>query len=349
VAFQKALSLDSLRADVNYFAARCLDTLGRKQEALASYIKARDYDMLRFRMSSDFNNFLLSLEDGNDTTRTTKLITFADVERKFKANAPDALIGSPLMWEHLHPTARGYFLIAKEYLSKMQWRKLLVGTDEWDRRANPDDEKLWNERPLTELDERAAKRRIELLTSGWPFQKEDKPVPEVDRNDTVGVIAEQLVRGLITWEQAHVAAAEHFVRRNELDKAEREYESLVNQLPVNVSPYLFLAKVYLAQDKNMEAAAILVRSLDVEKTVFAYKTLGMLALEPNVSADFLLNAFQMSKSLNERTDIGFLLAQTFLRGNEREKAAAQLEQVLAFNPQFAPAARLLQHIRPANP
>lgn len=346
VSFQKALALDSMRADANYYAARCLDTLGKKAAALTHYIKARDYDMLRFRMSSDFNNFLRSLDDDNDTSLTTKRITFVDVERKFKANAPDSLIGSALMWEHLHPTARGYFLMAKEYLWKMHWRKLIVHTDdEWNRRNNPDDERLWNERSLTELDERAAQRRIALLTSGWPFHEETKPLAEVDRNDTLSVIAEQLVRGLTNWEQAHVAAAEHFVRRQEFHKVEREYEAIVNQLPLNVSPYLFLARAYLQQQKNMDAAQILVRSLEVEKTVFAYKTLGMLAIEPAVAADFFLNAFHLSVNQTERTETGFLLAQAYLRGNNEEKAVQQLREVLRINPQFVPAQRLLERIR----
>ncbi len=343
--FQKALSLDSMRADANYYAARCLDTLGRKHEALVHYAKARDYDMLRFRTATDFNHFLQSLDDDLDTTLDKKLVTFVDVERKFKSNATDSLIGNPLMWEHLHPNARGYFLIAKEYLRKMHWRKVLVHTDdEWNRRNDPDDERLWNERPLTEVDDRAAKRRIQFLTSGWPFQQQDKPIPDVDTRDTLGVIVEQLVRGLITWEQAHVTAAEHYVRRQDFTNAEREYKAIANQLPLNVSPYLFLAKAYLAQNKNMDAAGILVRSLDVEKTAFAYKTLGILAEEPNVSSDFFSNAFRLSTSHNERTETGFLLAQAYVRGNEKQKAIAQLEQVLKINPSFQPAQQLLQRI-----
>lgn len=344
--FQQALSLDSLRADVNYYVARCLDTLGNKADAFLYYTRARDYDMLRFRMSSDFNRFLRSLDDDNNTDLTKKLITVVDVEKKFKANAPDSLIGSPLIWEHLHPTARGYFLMAKEYVWKMHWRKLIVHTDdEWNRRNNPDDEKLWNERPQTEIDERAAARRIELLTSGWPFQQGERMLSEVQPNDTLGVIAEQLVQGLTTWEEAHVAAAEHFVRRDAFDKVEREYEAIVNQLPLNVSGYLFLARAYLQQQKNMEAAHILVRSLDVEKTVFAYRTLGMLAVEPAVSADFFLNAFRLSVNQAERTETGFLLAQAYVRGNEKEKAVAQLREVLRINPHFAPAERLLDRIQ----
>lgn len=347
--FEKALALDSTRADLHFGAAQCLDTLGRKHEALAAYIKARDYDMLRFRTSSDFNNVLRQMDDDNHPG-TDKLITFVDIERKFKANVRDSLIGNNLILEHLHPNERGYFLIAKEYAWKMHWRKLIVHTDdEWNNRDRLDDEKLWNERPLTELDERCARRRTQMLKAGWPFQAHSMPVPEVDLKDTIGVIAEQLVRGLVTWEQAHVTAAEHYARRGDMSNVEREYKALVNQIPQNVSAFLFLAEVYLRQNKNMEAASILVRSLDVEKTVFAYRTLGMLALEPAVAVGFLENAFLLSRSQREKVETGYLLANAYFRGNQKEKAVRQLETVLAIDPRFTPAKELLTRITSAKP
>jgi len=341
VSFQKALSIDSTRADAQYCMARTLDSLGRKQEALAHYIKARDYDMLRFRMSSDFNNVLRRMDDD-------KLITFVDIERKFKANSPDSLIGNTLILEHLHPNARGYFLMAKEYVWMMHWRKLIVHTDdEWNRRDNLDDEKLWNERPITELDERCAQRRTELLKAGWPFRNESVPVPDVDRKDTIGVIAEQVVRGFISWEEGHVAVADHYARRGDFAKLEREYKTLINQIPLNISAYLLLAQVYLQQNKNLEAATILVRSLEVEKTVFAYRTLGRLALDAPVAIGFFENAFLLSTSQRDKTETGYLLAEAYLRGNDRLKAVTQLQNVLTIDPQFAPAMQLLARINPA--
>ncbi len=347
--FEKALALDSTRADLHFEAAQCLDTLGRKREALAGYIKARDYDMLRFRTSSDFNNVLREMDDDNHPG-AEKLITFVDIERKFKANSRDSLIGNNLILEHLHPNARGYFLIAKEYAWKMHLRKLIVHTDdEWNTRDMLDDEKLWDDRLLTELDERCAQRRTQMLKSGWPFRPLSVPVPEVDLKDTIGVIAEQLVQGLVTWEQAHVTAAEHYARRGDLSNVEREYKALVNQIPQNVSAYLFLAQVYLRQNKNMEAASILVSSLDVEKTVFAYRTLGMLALEPPVAIGFLENAFRLSSSQRDKAETGYMLADAYVRGNQRKKAVQQLETVLAINPRFQPAKDLLTKITSATP
>ncbi len=348
--FQKGLALDSTRADLQFGEAQCLDTLGRKYEALARYVKARDYDMLRFRTSSDFNNVLRQMDDDNHPG-PDKLITFVDIERKFKSNSRDSLIGNNLILEHLHPNARGYFLIAKEYAWKMHWRKLIVNTDEeWNKRENPDDEKLWDDRPLTELDERCAHRRTQMLKSGWPFQSQSTPVPEIDDlKDTIGVIAEQLVRGLVTWEQAHVTAAEHYARRGDMANVEREYKALVNQIPQNVSAYLFLAELYLRQNKNMEAASILVNSLEAEKTVFAYRTLGMLALEPPVAIGFLENAFRLSSGKQEKTETGYMLADAYVRGNRSDRAIQQLQTVLAIDPRFAPAQELLTRITSAKP
>ncbi len=339
--FEAALRFDSLHADANFSLARCLDTLGRKQEALRHYIKARDYDMLRFRASSDFNELLRRMDDD-------RLITFVDIERKFKANAPDSLVGNGLILEHLHPNARGYFLIAKEYAWKMHWRKLIVHTDdEWNRRDNLDDERMWNERAMTELDERCAHRRIQLLTSDWPFRSDPLAVPDVDPKDTIGVIAEQMVRGLITWEQGHVTAAEHYARRKDYVSVEREYKALINQIPYNVSAYLLLGQVYLYQNKNMEAASILVRSLEVQETYFAYRTLGMLALDAQVAIGFFEKAARLAGSQQERIESGFLLAQAYLRDGKKEQAIDQLEAVLYLKPDFAEARRLLDRLQSA--
>jgi len=63
VAFRSAITVDSCFADAHYRLAECLDTAGRKHEALPEYIRARDYDELRFRMDSRFNDVVRTMED----------------------------------------------------------------------------------------------------------------------------------------------------------------------------------------------------------------------------------------------------------------------------------------------
>jgi len=340
--FRHALPLDSLRADIHFVMAQCLDSLGRKREALAEYVHARDYDRLRFRASTDFNNAIRALD--NDST-----IAFVDIERKFRGNSPDGLIGHNLILEHLHPNARGYFLIAKEYAWIMHLRGMLAPRQEWNEKDTINDEPFWNVRAMTTLDEICAQQRIALLTSGWPFRPEARPVPEIRPSDTLAYIAQQMVHGKITWEQGHVLAAAFYEGGQQLDSVAREYRALINQIPLNVSAYLLLAQTYLKQAKNIDAASIFLRSLDVEKTVFAYRILGTLALEPKDAIPFFEQALALSENTKDRSENGYLLAAAYGRSGERSRAIALLQGVLQISPQFSPASELLKRLSVAQP
>jgi lysophospholipase L1-like esterase len=63
VLFRSAIATDSLYADTHYRLAQCLDAEGRRREAYPEYILARDYDELRFRTDSKFNNLIRSMDD----------------------------------------------------------------------------------------------------------------------------------------------------------------------------------------------------------------------------------------------------------------------------------------------
>ena len=337
--FQAAISQDSLRADAHYHLAQCYDSLQRKAETLREYIKARDYDMLRFRTSSDFNIAMKSVAD-------EKIMFFVDIERKFKANAPDSLIGSGLMMEHLHPNSRGYFLIAKEYQWMMHWHQLMATHDQWNERTVGLDDRLWDERTVTDLDERAAQMRVDMLTSGWPFRNDERPIAMPASDDTLGQIAFSWVRGQTSYEHAHVEAAQYYEIRRDYGNVVREYRTLMKLLPLNVSPYLFLAKAYLRLERNEDAASVLLRSLDIEKTWYAYKTLGLLALDAPVAISFFREALAISQSLEEKIEANYLLGAAYARDGKRDLAASHLEAALAINPDFKPASDLLNALSP---
>lgn len=331
------MRFDSLRADVHFDMARCLDSLQMKHDALTEYVKARDLDMLRFRASTDFNDAIKSMEDGQSTF-------FVDVERKFKANSPDSLIGTNLITEHLHPHERGYFLIAKEFAWQMHLRQILADEQTWNERDHLDDEKLWERRPLTGLDRQCAQRRTALLTSGWPFRDDTKVLPPVDRGDAIGLIAARMVQGELTWEEGHVAAAEYYTQRAQLDDAEREYAVLINQIPLNVSAYLLLGQLYLKQGKNEDAAAVLLQSTGVEPTLFACQVLGKLAVDARDAVPFFEKAFALSVEVKDKVENAFLLGEALFRSGRRDSATVYLHQALVVNPGFTPARSLLNRI-----
>jgi len=257
-AFSSALQILPAHAEAHFRIARCLDTLGRHPEALREYVAARDLDELRFRASSAFNDTINAMDDG------TRFLS-ADIERAFAAASPGGIIGSNLILDHLHPTAYGHFLIAREYARIMRTHKLLADEAAWVAADTVSDEILWQRRRLTPLDDRIAERRTEALVTAWPFQPEMMPIRTVSAGDTLGQIADLVLYGQYHWMQGHDSAAAYYASRGDLRSLENEYRIIISQLPVvDASPYLNLAQLLHDQARNAEARDIIGKLLELQ-------------------------------------------------------------------------------------
>jgi tetratricopeptide (TPR) repeat protein len=342
-AFKEAAALSPLHAEAHFRAGRMLDTLGRKREAGQSYIMARDLDLLRFRMSTDFNNALKTICDDDK-------FLFVDMEQKFREHSPDSLIGYELIVEHLHPNAQGFFLMAQAYAAMMEQRGLLAPPAMWTRLDSVAERRLWDDRPVTDLDELIAQRRTEILVSGWPFSSRSIPVvSSVADSDTLGQIVENVTRARWNWQQAHNAAMEYHARRGDWHRVERECRTLINQLPlVDVQPYLQLARLWVNQQRFDEARTVLLASIPVKPTILAYRALGDLALNsgsPAEAVPFYEKTFTFPQQPAEKVENGYLLALALSRAGMSERAATELLKVLAIKPDHHAAAALLAQIR----
>ncbi len=337
-AFTAASGLDIARADAHYEIARCLVSLGRKADANAEYIRARDLDMLRFRMSSDFNTAM------HQACIRNKMI-FVDMEQAFREHSTDSLIGNELIVEHLHPNSRGFFILAAEYAKSMRHHGLLASEEEWARRDTIGEQKLWTARCVTDLDELIARRRTEILTSGWPFKSQTPIVDAVSPVDTLGQIAERVTRGQWNWGQAHDAAAVYYIARREWDKATDEYRTLINQLPlIDVQPYLKLARIYISEKNIKEAKKALIGSLNVEPTLLAYRALGDICMKDGVALEATLyyeKALAYSADVSDRIENGYMLALAYAEAKLLQQATGQVMNVLALKPDYQPAVVLL--------
>ncbi len=341
VVFRALISLDTVRADVHYFLGHCFEKKNNSAEALKEYIKARDYDQLRFRASSDLNDLLRQ-----SCTRENEI--FVDIEQLFKDNSRDSLIGNELIVEHLHPTAWGYFLMAKEYARVMKQHHLFAITEEWNNSVTIDENELWQQRHVTEFDERLAKRKTEVLTSSWPFIQSTIPIVTSDKpNDTLGNIVEDVIRGNWNWLEGHQQAANYYLQRGEKENAAKEFETIIDQIPNEVKPYLQLARVYLSLRKYEKVKNILTSSLEIEKTILAYRALGDIALNQNNPLDavsYYQSMGMFNQSVDEKLQNGYLLALAQYRAGKNELARNQLLLLLQLKPNYSPAIELLTKI-----
>jgi tetratricopeptide (TPR) repeat protein len=338
-SFERALDVDSARADVHFQVGKALDTLSRPGEAALRYGRARDLDLLRFRASSDFN-----LEISLSASPPWVFVT--DMERKFRANSKGGMIGGSLILEHLHPNLRGQFLMAKEFTRVMREAAVLVDTAAWSRRDTVADDVLWEDRSVTMLDEICAQRRILALTSGWPFREDEARIPQLP-DGGLNDIVRRMTRAEITWEEAHVAAAEFYRKAGDRKNLAREYRALINVLPVNVSAYLLLGDLEYKNGEVGMAWDVLRRSLKVERTHFALNTLGAIALQvgnPDSAFTYLRQARVLAATPEEQMRTGYLLGATYASVGNGSAARDELERVLRQNPGFSPALKILEQL-----
>jgi len=104
-AFQQAAKIDDSYAELVFRMAQCYEQLGRYDRARELFERARDLDALRFRASGQMNRIIRQVAEG--TAR------YVDTEQAFRRASPQGLIGWNLMTDHVHPTARGHYLIAR--------------------------------------------------------------------------------------------------------------------------------------------------------------------------------------------------------------------------------------------
>ena len=339
---RRALAIDSLRADAMYGLARCLDETGDRDGARGAYIRARDLDELRFRASSDFNDVIRA-------AARPGAVAVVDMEALFAGASPDSIAGSELIFEHLHPTARGAFLMAKAYAQAMARAGLIAGEDVWRARDTTGDEKLWAERPITPLDERIASRKVAILTSAWPFREGVPVVPAVSAADTLGQIIENVTRSRWTWEEAHEAALKYYEKRSDSDAVEKEFRAIISQMPLDIQPELALAHFYMERGAYAPMADVLEATLAVQPTKLAVRSLGDLALQagkPDRAIEHYRALERFPQDSGEMQENGYLLGLAYAEAGEPDSARALASRVLAMNPAYAPAQELLRRLAP---
>lgn len=339
-SFRSAIAADSFYADAHYRLAQCLEAKRNNSEALKEYILARDYDALKFRADSRFNTLIRSMDDMQHTF-------VADIEKTFMSLSQDSLVGNNLLTDHLHPTSYGYFLMAKNYAEVMKKHQLLFSEKEWTNADTVDDEALWKNRFVTELDEQMAVQSIKVITSGWPFKNQKATIEYLPASDTLNYLAQLLATGKLGWMDAHKLAAEYYKKRKELNSTEREYKTMIAMYPHIVELYLELASVYFQQRYFDEMKAILTASLNVQPTLKAYYGLAHIMMdkkEYNSALSYFEKMDNFYQTNKERIQNGLAMGFAYIKTGEFEKARMRVNQVLSVKPNFPPALLLLNEI-----
>jgi len=106
-AYQAAAKIDDEYAELEFRIARSFWRLADYQHAREHYLRSRDLDTLRFRADSRINAINRSV------TAASKDVALVDAEKILSDAAPDGIIGSDQIYEHVHMTPEGNYLLAR--------------------------------------------------------------------------------------------------------------------------------------------------------------------------------------------------------------------------------------------
>lgn len=344
--FASAIQTDTMNADAHFYLAKCLDTLGRYDEAKIEYQKARDYDGLRFRASTDFNLLIKSLCQNEN-------VPLADAEKAFEEQSPYGLIGNNLMLEHLHPNFDGYFLLAKTFYQAISDNQLLAPKSEWQTQQNLSDEEFKKLSGVTEFDFECAKFRIFQLTNGWPFTSASEPKKEFVPENFVQELAVRYVKGKIAWSDARKKIAEWYTENKEYNKALNEYYAYSKVVPYSYFPVMMMGDMYRMMENTTLAEQTYLKALKLHETPFVHVRLGMLYFEEN-KTDKAIQEFEATLDSELKSDqlmdtrarstVRYFLGAAYGKSGNLEKAKMNLQLAVQIDPTNTDAKTMLSKI-----
>lgn len=180
-------------ADLAFAIAQAYEKTNQMSDALTYYKKARDYDLLRFRAPSEFNDIIAEIAASH------KLVTFVDADEKLRNDTETGIIGEEHMLEHLHPNTRGYFMIALSYLEGIVDGQFLPSP-----KSAIETDDLWRTQSMLRSDIMLAEYKIAVLKSDYPFTATKQTVRLPSAKDAIEELALKRIAGM-DWLSAQQA------------------------------------------------------------------------------------------------------------------------------------------------
>ena len=331
---------DTLAADAAFVLGHALLASGDADAARQSFERARDLDALRFRAPTAFNDVIRQQADAHGAT-------VVDVEAALRRAAPDRLVGSVTMLEHLHPNLAGYSLIADAFYQSLVESGRIGSTP----RPTPPGRLV---KLVTPMDSIAGYIRLEQLTSSWPFRPEERQPFVLDTTRTPPFVAER-ARAVMSgepWLAEADALARFYESRRDLPNSLLTRRAIIQGYPFLSEPYVHLANLELrrlgAGDPGEVAyvSGLYEQALDRDSSnATAHAMIGALRLQ---AGDAQTAVFHLQRAVAEspgETRPLYNLAGAYAtlgRWDEAAEAADRLLRQEPGNPRFA---RLAEGVR----
>ncbi len=229
---------------------------GTYQKARTQFSLARDYDLLRFRAPSEFNEIIREVADKQDAI-------LVDVEGIFEANSTGGIVGKELLTEHVHPNIQGYFLIADACYHALN--KLSIAED-WEHVIPSGSAR--KDLPVTEVDSIYGLIGIRILKNSWPFKDQSPDSNQIQKlftpEDYIDSLAYDLFMEQISWGDAMNRLYQYYLSAGQYKKALTVAHALQIELKNTGVPYNMAGRIYSELGRFDQASDALKRGFEIQ-------------------------------------------------------------------------------------
>jgi lysophospholipase L1-like esterase len=322
---------------------------GDADAAQNQFAYAKDLDGLKFRAPESINQII------REKATEYEQVHYVPVYETFVEHSPNGIVGNELMLEHLHPNAKGYFLMGASFAQAMLENERLA---EW---VHPPLNNIESERQtgnglieqnlikqefeayeqgmyLSDFDHRVAYHRVRTLKQGFPFVLSNNARPYQQGYKPTGPadsLAFLAVHASKSWDESKVELGGIYERNNEPEKAFLEYMGLIRNQPWNDSPYVFAARVRLNQNDFDAAEPLLEQAYSIQpKEGYTTKMLGAIMVQKG-DLERGITLLLESRALSPRDpQMLYNLSGAYGLNKNYTKALEIAEEVIAINPNF---------------
>ena len=336
-------SADSSDAFIDYWLGRAYAALGDNEKGISFLERARDEDLLKFRAPGRINLILHEVcrEEG---------VPCAAADSMLRAGSPSGITDGTFFWEHLHPNARGYDLIARLFLLSMDRQRLIPRGGSGPGPAllpfNPDS------LSLTWLDLAYGELSVRNLTGRWPFTGFTIRTPSID---SASASEREVLLGLynrkLGWADACARFAQIEESAGRWNEAARTYGALIEEYPFEYYGHYRLAAVYKETNDLPRAAAEYRRTLSLNGTyLYARIDLGLIL---NNTGEFDEAQVHLTKALEltegkdltlPRAQVCYGLAAVAANRGDIPTALTWVDRSLRLSPSLLSAVRLKEQL-----
>ncbi|MGF7077168.1 GDSL-type esterase/lipase family protein [Mucilaginibacter sp. 3215] len=294
---------DGSDTSANMLYARANDAYqsGKYAQAKQEYIKAKEFDLLRFRAPEAMNRIITAL------SKQYCNVHLVNSRTVFEQHSPNGILGKETLLEHVHPNLYGYALMSGAFYQSIKSARLI--------KAHPDKEmslaELLNRMPVTKIDSLYGAYTIMMLETGWPF---NKPIPAGFKrgDDIASQLAGALSVNRISWLDAMDQLFKYSMKAGDKKTALKAVEAVMLEKPQNTTYPIYAGRLSFELGDPDGAAFYFKKAYELDPSFANTQNMYLVFLksdQPAKAAPYIDSAIQQHPSDIELVNLKAIVAE----------------------------------------